>query len=107
MFFKYNKEPVPLNEIARLKFHIPHVFKQYEAPFVRAIVSRNHGHCYHCGSQIFRNALKCTRRIYKKEIIECYALTNKQYIKINGYDHILLILCLTNRISTRYGCATT
>ena len=65
-----------MNGSLRLKFHIPHTFKQHEAPFVRALVTRNHGHCSHCGGQIFRNALKCTRRIYTKLIIKCYALTN-------------------------------
>ncbi|CAF0966779.1 unnamed protein product [Rotaria sordida] len=54
-------EPIRLDENLRLKFHIPHTFKRYEAPFVRALVTRNHGYCNHCGAQIFRNALKCTQ----------------------------------------------
>ncbi|CAF3605758.1 unnamed protein product [Rotaria sp. Silwood1] len=54
-------EPSRLDENLRLKFHIPHTFKRYEAPFVRALVTRNHGYCNHCGAQIFRNALKCTQ----------------------------------------------
>ncbi|CAF1620778.1 unnamed protein product [Adineta ricciae] len=60
-------EPTTSNEGFRLKFDIPHTFKQHEAPFVRALVTRNHGHCNHCGSPIFRNALKCTRTIRKIE----------------------------------------
>ncbi|CAF2673748.1 unnamed protein product [Rotaria sp. Silwood2] len=54
-------EPIRLDENLRLKFHIPHTFKRYEAPFVRALVTRNHGYCNHCGAQIFRNALKCSQ----------------------------------------------
>ena len=54
-----------MNGNARLKFHMKHSFKPHEAPFVRALVTRHPGHCNHCGAQIFRNALKCTRRIYK------------------------------------------
>ncbi|UJR30042.1 hypothetical protein I4U23_017587 [Adineta vaga] len=54
-------EPTSVNGGLRLKLNIPHTFKQHEAPFVRALVSRNHGHCNHCGSAIFRNALKCTQ----------------------------------------------
>ncbi|CAF2808816.1 unnamed protein product [Rotaria sp. Silwood2] len=38
-----------------------HIFKEYEAAFVRAFVSRNHSYCSHCGAQIFRNGLKCKR----------------------------------------------
>lgn len=70
-----DQEPEFLNGSASLKFRIKHVFKQHDAPFVRAFVTRHHSHCGHCGAQIFRNALKCTRRICKKiySIAHCNA----------------------------------
>lgn len=60
-----NKETIPLFENFRLKFHIQHKFKQYDAPLIRAIVPSNHSYCNHCGAPIIRNALKCTRKIQK------------------------------------------
>lgn len=60
------KEPNPSNGSGRFKFHITHSFKHYEAPILQALLTHNHSHCNHCGSQIIRNALKCTRRIYNK-----------------------------------------
>ncbi|CAF1013957.1 unnamed protein product [Rotaria sordida] len=44
-----------------LSINHPHTFKEYEIAFVRALVSRNCGNCKHCGTQIYRNALKCTQ----------------------------------------------
>ncbi|CAF0757889.1 unnamed protein product [Adineta steineri] len=63
-------EPPSLNGSSRINIHIPHTFKQHDAPFVRALVTRNHGHCNHCGSAIFRNALKCTQLNLTNKIIE-------------------------------------
>ncbi|CAM4832558.1 unnamed protein product [Rotaria magnacalcarata] len=38
-----------------------HTFESYEAVFAIALITGNHSHCNHCGSQIFRNALQCTK----------------------------------------------
>lgn len=62
-----NQEPDYFNGAASLKIGIKHSFKQHDAPFVRALVARHHGHCNHCGSQIFRNALKCTGSNIQKQ----------------------------------------
>ncbi|CAF2071335.1 unnamed protein product [Rotaria magnacalcarata] len=42
-----------------------HTFESYEAVFAIALITGNHSHCNHCGSQIFRNALQCTKSCRK------------------------------------------
>ncbi|CAF1345772.1 unnamed protein product [Rotaria magnacalcarata] len=56
-----NKEAIQLYKNVRLTFHIPHTFRQYDAPWIRAITSSNRSYCHHCGTQISRNALQCTQ----------------------------------------------
>ncbi|CAF1130746.1 unnamed protein product [Adineta ricciae] len=78
-------EPATSNEGFRLKFDVSHKFKQHEAPFVRALVTRNHGHCNHCGSPIFRNALKCTQCHF---IIHEHCKSNVPLMCTLAYDSI-------------------
>ncbi|CAF1194932.1 unnamed protein product [Adineta steineri] len=45
-----------------------HRFLQYRAPLVQSLISREHNHCNHCGSQVLRHALKC---------IQCHFIIHK------------------------------
>lgn len=59
------KEPKSLREYIRRKNPMEHKFREHEAPFLRAFLSRHRGYCYHCGLLLPRQYFKCIRKLQR------------------------------------------